>query len=166
MLGGAALTLFGREANDLITARRRQQLPAREHRQGLGARTQATLRTRPYHGVLASLSLTDTYRALDLSGPATRLPFDPVFAASLGLDHPLAGGGLGFGATANVFGPHFEGGALNHDGQTTVDAYVRARLAPEAVLSLRARNVGGERYVPIFGYPAPGRTFQLELATR
>ncbi len=166
VLGGAALTLFGREANDLITADPNDgYLPeniAKASVRGL----QATLRTRPYHGVLASLSLTDTYRALDLSGPATRLPFAPVFAASLSLDRPLGSGGFGFGATANVFGPHVEGGAVNHDGQTTVDAYLRARLAPDAVLSLRARNLGGERYVPIFGYPAPGRTFTVELATR
>ena len=166
VLGGAALTLFGREANDLIALD-----PANGYLPGNIAKAsvrglQATLRTRAYHGVLASLSLTDTYRALNLAGPATRLPFDPVFTASLTLDRPLAGGGLGFGATANVFGPHVEGAAVNHDGQTTVDAYVRARLAPDAILSLRARNLGGERYVPIFGYPAPGRTFQLELATR
>jgi vitamin B12 transporter len=166
VLGGASLTLFGREANDLIVAdAANNYLPeniAKASVRGL----QASLRTRTYHGVLASLSVTDTYRALDLSGPAARLPFDPVFAASLSLDHPLADNALGFGATANVFGPHLEGGVVNHDGQTTVDAYVRARLAREAVLSLRARNLGGERYVPIFGYPAPGRTFQLELATR
>ncbi len=166
VLGGASLTLFGREANDLIIAdASNNYLPeniAKASVRGL----QATLRTRPYHGVLASLSVTDTYRALDLSGPAARLPFDPVFAASLSLDRPLAGGALGFGATANVFGPHLEGGAVNHDGQTTVDAYARARLSREAILSLRARNLGGERYVPILGYPAPGRTFQLELATR
>jgi vitamin B12 transporter len=166
VLGGVALTLFGREANDLIALDPANgYLPeniAKASVRGL----QATLRTRSYHGVLASLSITDTYRALNLAGPATRLPFDPVFAASLNLDHPLAGGALGFGATANVFGPHREGAALNRDGQTTVDAYVRARLGSEAVLSLRARNLGGERYAPILGYPAPGRTFGLELATR
>lgn len=166
VLGGAALTLFGREATDLIALDpARGYLPeniAKASVRGL----QATVRTRPYHGVLASLSLTDTYRALDLSGPAARLPFDPVFAASLSLDRPLGSGALGFGASANVFGPHREGAALNHDGQTTVDAYLRARIAPEAVLSLRARNLGGERYAPILGYPAPGRTFSLELATR
>ena len=166
VLGGAALTLFGREATDLIALDpAHDYLPeniAKASVRGL----QATVRTRPYHGVLASLSVTDTYRALDLSGPAARLPFDPVFSASLSLDRPLAGGALGFGASANVFGPHREGTALNHDGQTTVDAYVRARLAPDAILSLRARNLGGERYAPILGYPAPGRTFSLELATR
>lgn len=166
VLGGAALTLFGREANDLIALDpANNYLPENISKASVRG-LQATLRTRPYHGVLASLSVTDTYRALNLAGPATRLGFAPVFAASLSLDRPLAGGGLGFGATANVFGPHLEGAALNHDGQTTVDAYVRARLGSDAVLSLRARNLGGERYVPVIGYPAPGRTFELELATR
>jgi outer membrane receptor protein involved in Fe transport len=51
-------------------------------------------------------------------------------------------------------------------GQTTVDAYVRERFARDAILSLRVNNLGNEQYEPIFGYPAPGRTFVVELSTR
>jgi outer membrane cobalamin receptor len=43
---------------------------------------------------------------------------------------------------------------------------VRGRLSRDAVLSVRAANVGNERYQPILGYPAPGRTLEFELSTR
>ena len=80
------------------------------------------------------------------------------------------------GGFGHIFGPHLENGldpvtfapidVANPDGQTTVDAWVRAHVSEAAILSLRMRNVGGERYAPILGYPAPGRTFSLELSTR
>ena len=52
------------------------------------------------------------------------------------------------------------------DAYTDADAYLRYRIAKGAILSLRLQNAGDERYAPIYGYPAPGRTFFVELATR
>jgi outer membrane cobalamin receptor len=127
-----------------------------------------TLRTRPYHGFVTTLSVTDMYRAENLSpgAPETRLFFTPVFVAKLGLERASAGGGLRLGAQANVFGPHVESTGFNLDGQTTVDVYVRGRLTRDTVLTVRAANIGNERYEPILGYPAPGRTLEFELSTR
>jgi outer membrane receptor protein involved in Fe transport len=55
------------------------------------------------------------------------------------------------------------GGAGNY---TTIDGYVRLRLAPRALLSLRVYDLGNERYEEAAGYPMPGRTFVVELSTR
>jgi vitamin B12 transporter len=166
VLGGVSLEWFTREATNLIAldANFVPQNVARASIRGL----QGTIHTRPVHGIVATLAVTDTYRALDLSPGivATRLNFAPVFATSLALDRPLGAHGIGFGVAANVFGPHVEPGALVNDGWTTAQAYVRARLGEDTVLSLRARNLGNERYAAVLGYPAPGRTFEIELATR
>ncbi len=165
LLGGAAVTWFGREATNLIQLDQNfvPQNIARASIRGV----QATLRTRPLHGFVSTLAVTDLYRALNLSPgiTATRLNFEPVFIASLGLEHPLGPSGLAFGATANLYGSHREPSG-NNVGQTTVDAYIRGRLAPGALVSLRVRNLGDERYAPILGYPAPGRTFTFEVSTR
>jgi vitamin B12 transporter len=126
--------------------------------------------TAPLRGIVASLGITDLYRALNETPgrPVTRLDFEPVLTTVLGLEKLLGpGGGVGFGIDAQVHGPHFEqGGTTFRDGATTVDAYVRMRLARYAIATLRARNLGSERYAPIFGYPAPGRTLELELSTQ
>jgi outer membrane receptor protein involved in Fe transport len=43
---------------------------------------------------------------------------------------------------------------------------LRYKLQRSAILTFRARNLGDERYAAVAGYPAPGRTFWLELSTR
>lgn len=124
-------------------------------------------RTAPLHGLVATLGITDMYRALDLTPgqPSTRLDFEPVMTTAVGLERGFSGGAVAFGVTANVHGPHFEEGVYR-DGDTTVDAYVRARLMRDAIASVRVYNLGDERYAPILGYPAPGRTVEFELSTR
>jgi vitamin B12 transporter len=166
LLGGASLGWFMREVNNLIAldpAFTPQNI-AHASIRGL----QGVIRTKPMNGVVANLSITDTYRALNLTpgADATRLAFTPVMTATLGAEHPIGTGRFGFGVQANIFGPHIEGTAVNPDGQTVADAWLRERIAKEAVLSLRVRNLGYERYQPFLGYPATGRTFELELATR
>jgi vitamin B12 transporter len=165
-LGGATLGFFMRDASNLIQLDSRY-IPrnvAQASLRGLFG----TLRTRPYHGFVTTLSITDTYRAQNVSpgAAAPRLLFNPVFVSKLGLERAFADGGYSLGAQANIFGPHEESTGFNPDGQTTVDVYVRGRLSREAVVSLRARNIGNERYAPVLGYPAPGRTFEVELSTR
>jgi vitamin B12 transporter len=165
-LGGATLGFFLRDTTNLIQLDSAfvPQNVARASLRGLVG----TLRTRPYRGFAATLSVTDTYRAQNLTpgSPAARLFFTPVLVTKLGLEHPFGNGGYSLGAQANVFGPHVESAGYNPDGQTTVDLFARGRLGRDAVLALRAMNVGNERYSPILGYPAPGRTLELELSTR
>jgi outer membrane receptor protein involved in Fe transport len=124
-------------------------------------------RTAPFHGFAVTAGITDVYRALNLTPgqPATRLDFQPVTTTVLGIERPFGPGRTAFGVNANVQSPHNEGGVAR-GGQTTVDAYVRERLSRDLVMSVRARNLGDERYAPIMGYPAPGRTIEVELATK
>jgi outer membrane receptor protein involved in Fe transport len=56
--------------------------------------------------------------------------------------------------------------AASYDAYNTIDAYLRYKLAPHAVLSVRGFNLGNTQYAPIFGYPAPGRRGYVEISTR
>ncbi|MDE2483222.1 MAG: TonB-dependent receptor, partial [bacterium] len=128
--------------------------------------------TLPLHGITTRLALTDLYRAQNLESGA-RLPNDPVLSASLTLAvHGTRQGWFDEGGlTVRAVGPR---GTVDHtqplfyqsDTYSTLDAYVRARIAPCLTLTLRDANLGNERYAAIAGYPMPGRTFALELATR
>jgi vitamin B12 transporter len=166
VLGGMELGYFLRDSTNLIQLDSAYvpQNVARASVRGL----YGTLRTRPYHGFISTLSVTDTYRADNASPglPMTRLFFTPVVAAKLGLERPFGSGVFAFGAQADVLGPHAESAGFNPDGEATVDVYVRGRLARDTMLTLRARNIGNDTYQPVLGYPAPGRTIELELSTR
>ncbi len=165
-LGGATLGYFLRDASNLIedNAAFVPENVAQASIRGLIG----TLRTRPLHGYVTTLSITDTYRAEDTSpGVAeARLFFTPVIVTKLGLERSFGNGGVSYGAQASIFGPHNESAGFNHDGQTKVDVFLRGRLSRDTVLSVRAANIGNERYEPILGYPAPGRTIEFELSTR
>jgi outer membrane cobalamin receptor len=60
-------------------------------------------------------------------------------------------------------GPPF---ADPYDGYTTADAFVRYQVSKSAILTARVSDFTNARYAPIFGYPAPGRSYEVELATR
>jgi vitamin B12 transporter len=165
-MGGATLGFFLRDSSNLIQVDSTfvpQNVAQASLRGFFGS-----LRTRPYHGLVTTLSVTDTYRAQNLSpgAPAARLFFTPVFVSKLGLERAFGNGGFSLGAQADVFGPHNESAGFNADGQTTVDVFLRGRLTRDTVVSVRANNIGNERYQPILGYPAPGRTIEFELSTR
>lgn len=166
LLGGATLGFFLRDSTNLIAVDSAfvPQNVARASLRGF----MATVRTRPFHGIVSTLSITDTYRAQNLSAgaPAARLSFTPVFVSKLGLERIFGRDGYAVGAQANISGRHLESGGVNNDGQTTVDVYLRGRLSRATVISIRAKNIGDERYTPILGYPAPGRTIEFELSTR
>jgi outer membrane receptor protein involved in Fe transport len=131
-----------------------------------------TAKSPPFGGIVAEAGVTDVYRALDLV-QMRRLPRNPVFQAVFGLTHPFGTSNLSYGVQASVVGSTFApadtpfgtGGNL-YDASSTVDAYLRVRLERNTILSLRVRNLGDQRYAPIAGYPALGRTFQVELSTR
>jgi vitamin B12 transporter len=166
LLGGASLRWFVENGNDLISPNHPYSPTSaliNVAKYGIAGFI-GTIRTRPYHGITSSLSLTDTYRALDLTHVASRLPLRPVLAGDLTLEYAAARAGV-FAAAG--FLAHAVG---RHDSPVTeytrVDAYARFRAAPNALLSLRVANLGNERYADVSGYPLPGRTFAVELSTR
>ena len=132
------------------------------------------VKTNPVRGISTRLAVTDLYRALNLTGTPFRLPYRPVFDVLLGLQYagaprsPLSSAGIsarsvGLRPTSPTFpsAPGTEGTPY-----TVVDAFARFRLAPAALLSLRAYNLGNEQYFDVAGYPSPGRAFSLQLSTR
>lgn len=133
--------------------------------------------TRPMNGITVHAGVTDVYRALDLTTVAVRLPRRPVFSTSLAVEYAatapravLSAAGL-IARAVGASPPYAPPDApydpyLNANAYTTVDGYVRFRLAPIALLSLRASNLGDERYAAVAGYPAPGRSFWVEVSTR
>ena len=173
LLGGASLRWFVQNGTDLISPNPAYDFssptsPSNPYLINVSrfsiAGFTGTIRTKPFHDWRSSLAVTDTYRALDVTGAATRLPRRPVLASDLTLEyvasHPgaLASAGL----LAHVVGPH----DTPDTEYTRVDAYARFRAAPGALLSLRVSNLGDARYADVSGYPLPGRTFALELSTR
>ena len=122
--------------------------------------------TVPFNGIVARFNLTDTYRALGYvdGTPAERLADRPVFSTSLeiGYTGSATTALAAAGAVAHTVGL-LSGGAGNY---TTIDGYVRFRVARHALVSVRVFDLGNERYEEIAGYPMPGRTVQVELSTR
>lgn len=162
---GASLSWFDRQATNLI-ALNANFVPENIAQAALSGFV-LSAHTAPLHGLVGTLGVTDMYRAENLTPgqTAVRLDFEPVMVTTLGLERTFAGGAFAFGADAQINGPHNESG-VSRDGDTTVNAYVRGRLARDLVASVRARNLGNERYAPILGYPAPGRTVEFEFSTR
>jgi len=162
---GASLSWFDRQAVNLI-ALNANFVPENIARASLAGFVLSG-HTAPFDGIVATLGVTDMYRALNLTPgqPAVRLDFEPVMTSTLGLEKPFGGNAFAFGVDAQVRSPHNESG-LSRDGDTTVDAYVRGRFAQNLIGSVRVRNLGDERFTPILGYPAPGRTVEFELSTR
>ncbi len=172
LLGGASLRWFSENGNDLIAINSNYDYgaatsPANPYLINVARYAIAgfvgSIRTQAFHGISSSLSLTDTYRALDLTSLAARLARRPVLAGDLTLEYGSPRGLLdGAGFLAHAVGPH----DTPDTEFTRVDAYVRLRAAPSALVSLRVFNLGNERYADVSGFPMPGRTFALELSTR
>jgi vitamin B12 transporter len=171
-LGTTTLSLgwFARGGSNFIVYDPVLMIPINEQRaQTAGLQMTANL-TLPGGMVLAA-GLTDVYESLDLVTLA-RLPRSPVGQANLSLSQPFGNGRWSFGARWNVVGSDGDDAAnvtplvTTYDAYNTVDAYVRYKITPNAIVSARGFNLTNEQYAPIFGYPAPGRSWQLELSTR
>ncbi len=166
-LGAAAFSVdwFDRAATNLIALD--QNFVPQNIAQASIAGLVVAAHTAPYHGIVTTLGVTNLYRALNTTPgqPMARLDFEPVMTTVLGLQKAFGSSPIAFGIDAEVKGPHNEGGVAR-DGATTIDAYVRARLARSLIASLRAWNITNERYAPILGYPAPGRAIAVELSTK
>lgn len=170
--GGISLGYFGRDGANLIVLDPNTFTPFNASHVSVNG-LQLIIALPPVNHMRVSASVTDLYRAADTS-TGLRLPRTPPISATLNLERPFDGGPLAFGAQLRIVGafsdvPNFGGGppfADPYNGYASADAYVRYRVSKAAILTVRGRNLGDGHYAPIFGYPAPGRTLEIELATR
>ncbi|HEY6450124.1 MAG TPA: TonB-dependent receptor [Candidatus Cybelea sp.] len=132
--------------------------------------------TLPLHRCVATLDVTNLYRAQDLQTDS-RLPGrGPVFAVSVGLRYvPAANSRFdGFRIVARTQGPQENPdpylspayAVYQPSTFTQVDADMGYRLTPRFVVALRGYNLGNDRYAFFAGYPMPGRSFTVELRSR
>jgi vitamin B12 transporter len=170
--GGVSFGYFGRDGSNLIVLNPATFAPYNASRVSVNG-LQITAAAPPLAGLRLSASLTNLYRAIDTS-TGLRLSNTPPIIATLGIERPFDDGALAFGAHLRIVGsfadvPNLGGGpslADPYDGYTTADAFVRYRIAKSAIVSARVMNLTNQGYAPTFGYPALGRTLQLEFATR
>jgi vitamin B12 transporter len=164
ILGGASIGWFVQNGRDLISYDAAANTDVNVAQSSVAGYI-LTLATRPLNGVTAKLNLTDTYRALDLTTVAVRLTYRPVIVANLEIAYdpqrlsPLDA--IGF--VAHSEGLRDPAGALPF---TRIDGFLRVRVAPHALISVRSTNLGNEQYQTVAGYPAVGRAFTVDLATR
>lgn len=171
--GSSSLSLgwFERSGSNFIVFTAPAFIPYNAQR----ARTQGlalTANALTLFGAHVALSFTDIFEAEDL-GKNVRLPDVPNGAATLSITRPFGTGHFAYGARWLVAGTNGEDAANlpppitgTYDAYATFDAYVRYRLAPNAIVSLRGFNLGNQQSAPLFGYPALGQRFYVELATR
>jgi len=188
LLGGTTLAWFDNAARNLILPTCVQfcdvatnppnvfpvyapQNIARAHIAGFTLDT----RTVPLNGYSVSLSATDLYLAQNLT-LQTRLPDDPVFSVTLGLQYngPSNAFVRSAGVSERVVGERTGGvGPIDPTqplffqpaAYSDLTAFASFRLSARAALTLRGFNLGNERYADVAGYPMPGRTFAVELTT-
>ncbi len=185
VLGGTALTFFDTRATNLIVYAPPLFIPENVDQASLQGLT-FTAKTRRLHGIGVDASITDLYRALDLTTNSRIYWRGPVLASRITLDylsaHPSAPGLHGWGITASTAGLRNDpANEIYYDangnpqpnplfaqaiGYTNLSAYLQFRLARHATITLRGENLGNERYAQVSGYPMPGRSFSVEFSTR
>ncbi|MDQ2857800.1 MAG: TonB-dependent receptor [Candidatus Eremiobacteraeota bacterium] len=166
-----SLGWFDRNGSNFIVSPPPNYLPLNARRAAT-AGVQVTASTKPLRGLVAEASFTDLYRALDLT-TGGRLAHNPVGRATLSIAHPFTNDRVAYGFRWTIVGSDGDDTAQpsiapltgRYDAYDSLDAYVRFKLAKDAVLSLRGFNLGGAQNAPVFGYPTPGRRFYVELAT-
>jgi len=135
-----------------------------------------TAKARTFYGCVASLGVTNLYRAQDLI-TSSRLPGrGPVFAVTLAMQYEAPANRRfdGFAIAARTQGPQEAPdpflapaySAYQPATFTTVDAYIGYRLTPALILAVRGYNLGNDRYALYAGYPMPGRSLRVELRSR
>ena len=170
--GAVSLGWFGRGgSNFIVLDPTRNYVPFNAQR-ARTAGVQFTAQTKPFAGLIADLSFTDMYQALDVTTGA-RLPQNPVGQAVAGITHPFANDRYSYGLRWRIAGSDGADAANvpppltgTYDAFDSLDAFVRYKLAPTAIVSVRGFNLGDDHAAPIFGYPAPGRRLYVELSTR
>ena len=185
VLGGTALTFFDTRATNLIVYAPPLFIPENVDQASLQGLTFAA-KTRRLHGIGVKVSITDLYRALDLTTNSRIYGRGPVLASRVTLDylasHFSAPGLTGWGITASTAGLRNDpANEIYYDangnpqpnplfaqaiGYTNLSAYLQFRVARHASIILRGENLGNERYAQVSGYPMPGRSFSIEFSTR
>ncbi|MBV8375025.1 MAG: TonB-dependent receptor, partial [Candidatus Eremiobacteraeota bacterium] len=181
LFGGVSLGWFSTAGSNFIVANAKFVPENIGHAsiQGLTLSAQ----TPGLRGIIASLAVTNLYRAQDLDTQTRIANRGPVFTTVLGLRYlPSPSSAFdGFGITATSEGPR---GIVDDTKPifdqpiafTRVDAYLGWRITPQLAAIVRGYNLGNERYsewgtytpssVPFYTYPLPGRSFLIELRSR
>ncbi len=161
-----AIGYFGRDGSNLIALDPVTFLPFNASRVSAnGIEIDAAAPLGPQLRLTAGL--TNLYRALDTS-TGSRLPSTPPIVATVGIERGFGTGRWALGGRVRVVGvtPNDGPQPALYDQYADTDLYARYRPGPAGIVTLRVRNAGDIRYMPINGYPAAGRTFELEFATR
>ncbi|MFY9663251.1 MAG: TonB-dependent receptor [Candidatus Cybelea sp.] len=173
--GGVSLGWFTTSGSNLIVSPPPLFIPENVGHASLAGLSFAVA-TPAVHGYNATLDVTNLYRAQDLDTDS-RLPGrGPVFAVSLGLRYvaPPSSRFDEFRIVARTQGPQEAADPFLSPAFavyqpatfTQVDADLGYRLTPRLLLTLRAYNLGDDRYALFAGYPMPGRSFTVELRNR
>lgn len=171
--GSLSVGWFGRHGSNFIVSAPPNFIPFNAERAVVDG-IALTAQTRPVADLIADVSFTDIYRAQDLS-TGNRLPRVPGGQATLGVSRAFGRDRLAYGARWTIVGDDGEDADPSNvpaprvntfDAHDSLDAYLRYRFTKDVVLSARGFNLADERYVPVFGFPAPGRRLYLELSTQ
>lgn len=128
------------------------------------------LHTAPWRHLIATLDVTNLYRAQDLDTNARIEGRGPVFATRLGFRYAAAAssrfGGAGITIASNgAIEPASASTAYyaRASGFTTLDAYAAFRVTPKLLFTLRGSNLLDDRYAIYNGYPMPGPGLTVEM---
>jgi outer membrane receptor protein involved in Fe transport len=131
---------------------------------------------RTFYGCVASLDVTNIYRAEDLATDSRIPGRGPVFAVALALRYEAPPGRRfdGFKIAVRTQGPQESTdpflsplySVYQPATFTDVEGYIGYRVTPALVLALRGYNLGNDRYALYAGYPMPGRGVGIELRSR
>jgi vitamin B12 transporter len=179
LLGGVSFGWFTTAGTDLIVFDDVTFIPENVGRASIQGFT-LTGNTRTYKGMVATLAITNLYRAQDLDTSAAvdtyagqRLPGrGPAFATTLGFHYsaPAYTRFDGYGVKFTNWGQQnpsaFEPYYAQSAAFTTTNAYIGYRVTPRTILTLRADNLLGARYAYYNGYPMPGPSYTLELRSK
>ncbi len=173
-LAGGSLSAgyFSRSGSNFIVVAAPTFLPFNASRASTSG-LQFTARSRALgNGIVFDASFTDLYKALDET-TGLRLPETPNGSATLGLTKTARGNErFAYGLRWRIVGDDGDDAsnvqplAANYNANDSIDAFLRYKLAPRALISIRGFNLADEHNVPIYGYPAPGRRLYVELATQ
>lgn len=182
VLGGTSFGWFTTNGSNLITFDLATFMPQNVQRAAISGFTFST-KTKPAFGYTATLDVTNLYEANDLRTGARLDARGPVFKARTTIVYaaPARSNWDSYGILATTEGARgYVNYALPTFDQpvpfTRFDAFLSYRIAPRAILSLRAWNLTNQRYAefgsfdqsssPYDYYPLPGRSFSIELRTR
>jgi len=167
VLGGASMTWFSSYTTNKIVPGANFAPQNIGHARIEGAT--AELRTPSNHRIYARLNITDLYRAVDTTTNLRISAAGPVFSVigEVGFLGEQRAALESWGLIASSRGAqYYSFSPAPAPGYTRLDGFVRWRLNPDTLLSLRLYDLGDKHTVDVPGYPQPGRSFAIELSTR